>query len=162
MLDFETQVYSTITTHVKERYQEIVDYMNTNYARDPLGLPWYPPSSTNKSNPIFMTGEYIDSPSKFPAVSIIEASNVVYQKMRTTKIENHAKVMYEVNIFSNLSGFRKAESEAILSVVDDEFAKLNFTRIMWTPASNIQDATIYRIVARYEGVVDGDGVIYTQ
>lgn len=162
MLDFETNIYNTITRNLKNRYQDIVDYMNTNYAKDPSGLPWYPPSSTNISNPIFMTGEYIDSPSKFPAVSIIESSNVVYQKMRTIKIENCAKVMYEVNVFSNLTGYRKAEAEAIMSVIDDEFSNLNFTRVMWTPASNIQDATIYRVVARYEAVINEEGRIYTK
>lgn len=161
MIDAETYVYSTVVSQLKARYADIVDYMNTNYPRDPLGLPWYPSATTDKKNPMFITGEYIDAPSKFPAVSIIEASNIVYQKMRTTNIENHAKVMYEVNVYSNLSGFKKAEAEAILSVIDDEFAKLNFTRIMWAPASNIQDATIYRVVARYEAVIDKEYTIYT-
>lgn len=102
---------------------------------------------------IFVSGEFVDSPAKFPAVTIIEANNSVYQRMRTTTIENAALLMYEVNVYSNKTGYKKSEAKAIMDTIDEQFAALGFTRTMCNPVSNLQDATIYRMVARYEGVV---------
>lgn len=102
---------------------------------------------------IFVSGEFVDSPAKFPTVTIIEADNSVYQRMRTTTIENAASIMYEVNVYSNKTGYKKSEAKAIIDTIDQQFAALGFTRTMCNPVSNLQDATIYRMVARYEGVV---------
>lgn len=102
---------------------------------------------------IYVAGESTNAPSKFPAVTIIEADNSVYQRMRTTTIENAASLMYECNVFSNKTGYKKSEAKAIMDTIDEQFAALGFTRTMCNPVSNLQDATIYRMVARYEGVV---------
>lgn len=117
---------------------------------------------------IFVTGEFVDSPAKFPTVTIVEAENTVYQKMRTTTIENAAQLMYEVNVYSNKTGYKKSEAKDIMDAIDQQFTTLGFTRTMCNPVSNLQDATIYRIVARYTGVVvpersgsDEDLRIYT-
>lgn len=110
---------------------------------------------------IWISGEYVDVPAKFPAATIIEADNSVYQKMRTTNIENAVQVMYEVNVYSNRIGYKKFEAKQIMAVIDNAFASINFTRIMMNTVSNLQDATIYRLVARYEGVIDKDLWIYT-
>ena len=113
---------------------------------------------------IYTTGEYVDSPAKFPAVSIIEMSNSVLEKMSTTNIENAASVMYEVNIYTNRIGYRKSDAKDILQVVDNAMNELGFVRIMAQPTPNIADATIYRITARYRGVVvpeyGVDGTVY--
>lgn len=112
---------------------------------------------------IFVSGEYVDSPAKFPAVTIIESDNSVLQKMRTIapNLENAVSLMYEVNIYTNTEGFKKSEAKDILETVDSEFSELGFTRTMSNPISNLQDAKIFRIVARYEGVADKDFRIYT-
>ena len=112
---------------------------------------------------IFVPGEYVDSPAKFPAVTIVESDNSVLQKMRTAapNLENAVSLMYEVNIYTNTEGFKKSEAKDILETVDSEFSKLGFTRTMSNPISNLQDAKIFRIVVRYEGVADKDFRIYT-
>lgn len=102
---------------------------------------------------IFVSGESTNSPSRFPAVTIVEADNSVYERMRTTTIENAASLMYEVNVYSNRTGYKKSEAKEIMNTIDQQFASLGFTRTMCNPISNLQDATIYRIVARYTGVV---------
>ena len=116
------------------------------------------------NNDVYTTGEYIDSPAKFPAVSVIEMSNSVLEKMSTTNIENAASVMYEVNIYTNRIGYRKSDAKDILQVVDNAMNELGFVRIMAQPTPNIADATIYRITARYRGVVAPeygvDGTVY--
>ena len=112
---------------------------------------------------IFVSGEYVDSPAKFPAVTIVESDNNVLQKMRTAapNLENAVSLMYEVNVYTNSVGYKKSEAKDIMETIDNEFSKIGFTRTMCNPVSNLQDATIYRIVARYEGVADKNFRIYT-
>lgn len=110
---------------------------------------------------IWVVGEYIDVPAEFPAVSIIEGDNSVLRKMSTLQIENAVSVMYEVNVYSNLARGKKQQAKAIIAAIDKEFCKINFVRTMCNPVSNLQDATIYRMVARYEAVIDKDFWIYT-
>ena len=102
---------------------------------------------------IFVTGEYVDAPAKFPAVSIIEVNNSIVAKMRTTNIENAAKLLYEVNIYTNTIGYKKSEAKKILEITDAAMSAMGFSRTMAQPMPNLSDATIYRIVARYEGIV---------
>lgn len=111
-------------------------------------------------NGVFVTGEYVPTPPKFPAVSIVEADNRVVERMRTLNIENAATVMYEVNIYSNKASGKKSEAKAIAATLDAEFAKIGFTRTMKNQVPNLNDATIYRIVCRYEAIVDKDLWIY--
>lgn len=106
---------------------------------------------------IFVAGEFVDSPAKFPAVTIVEADNRIFERMRTRKIENAVRVMYEVQIFSNKASGKKAEAKAIANTADGVFASLGFTRTMRSQVANLKDATIYRIVCRYEAVVGENG-----
>ena len=114
---------------------------------------------------IFVSGEYVPTPPKFPAVSIVEADNRIATRYRTTEIENGAIVMYEVNVYSNKVSGKKAEAKAVAAVLDNEFRKLGFSRTMKNQVPNMNDATIYRIVCRYEGVIipndDGKYYVYT-
>lgn len=133
MIDIETQVYSAIAGVLRVEYPGI-----------------------------FVSGEFTDLPARFPAVTIVESDNSIVQRMRTTNIENAVNVMYEVNVYSNKVGYKKAEAKEILATIDDEFSRLGFARTMCNPVANLQDATIYRIVARYEAAVDKDLWIYRQ
>lgn len=103
---------------------------------------------------IFVVGEQTKVPAIFPAVTIIEADNSPVSSRRTTdSIENAADLMYEVNVYSNLTTGKKAQAKEIISIIDTEFAKLGFTRIKRTPADNLEDTTIYRYFSRYTGRV---------
>lgn len=109
---------------------------------------------------IYVTGEYVPAPPKFPAVSIVEADNRVATRYRTTNIENAASVMYEVNVYSNRASGKKSEAKAIAATLDEKFAELGFTRTMKNQVPNLNDASIYRIVCRYEAIIDKDFWIY--
>lgn len=102
--------------------------------------------------PITVRGNYDDRPTSFPAVALWENDNSVYQKMSTRKLENAASLLYEVEVYSNTLGYKKEECQEIMSVVDDVMSELGFTRIMCSPVSNLENATIYRLHARYEGI----------
>ncbi len=109
---------------------------------------------------LYMTGDLSFTPSKFPAVSIVEKNNSVMQNMRTNNIENAVSLMYEVNVYSNKVGYSKMEAKEILSVVDAAFTRIGFTRTFSNPVQNLEDKTVFRIVARYEANMDRDFVVY--
>lgn len=110
---------------------------------------------------LFMTGEYVRSPSSFPCVSLVEMDNTAYRKTQTSdSVENHAEVVFELNTYSNKTNGRKAECRAIMVFLDSVMGSLGFTRMMMKPIPNLNDATIYRMVARYKAVVSNDKKIY--
>ena len=118
-------------------------------------------STREKFPNIYMSGEYVKSPPSFPATSLVEMDNNVYTFTQTSSDnENHATVMYEVNTYSNKVKGKKAECKEIMSFIDDEMSKLGFTRIMLQPIPNMDDATIYRMTARYKAVVSKNKTIY--
>ena len=110
---------------------------------------------------IFVTDEYVAQPSSLPAVYILEIDNTPdVRTQSSSNLENHAAVMYQVDVYGNRHMGKKAECRAILSLVDQEFAKRGFTRTYSKPTPNMADATIYRMTARYAAVVDKDLVVY--
>ena len=110
---------------------------------------------------IYMIGEYVKSPSKFPCVSLVEIDNSAYRRTQTnSSVENHAELMYELNVYSNKKSGKKSECQAIASLIDNEMAALGFSRSMLQPIPNMDDATIYRVTGRYRAVVSKDKIIY--
>lgn len=110
---------------------------------------------------IFVSGEYIRTPPKFPFVSIIEMSNTAYDRTQSSGgLENHASLMYEVNVYSNKTSGKKSECKAIAALIDNELAALGFSRTMLQPIPNMDNATIYRITGRYTAVISKDKKLY--
>lgn len=131
MIDLENDIYTAIATRLRTDYPGI-----------------------------YISPEYVPVPSNFPAVSVVEADNRVVENMRTLQIENAAHVMYEVQIFSAKANGKKAEAKAIAETVDEFLTSIGFTRTMKNQVPNMNDATIYRIVCRYEAIIDKDFWIY--
>lgn len=131
MIDPEFAVYSAVTEDLKLEYPTI-----------------------------YTTGDVSFSPAKFPAVSIVEINNSVLERMRTRTIENAVSVAFEVNVYSNKLGYSKLEAKEILAVIDGSFTRLGFTRTFCNSIQNLEDQNIYRIVARYEAIVDQDFWVY--
>ena len=110
---------------------------------------------------VFISGEHVRTPSKFPFVSLIEMSNTAYDKTQSSGgLENHASLMYEVNVYSNKTSGKKSECKAIATLIDNELATLGFSRTMLQPIPNMDDATIYRMTGRYTAVISKDKAIY--
>ena len=132
MIDIETEVFNTISTEVRNAYKGI-----------------------------FMTGEYVKSPPSFPCVSLIETDNQVYRNTRDSgSIENHVQVLYEVNVYSNKTSGKKAQCKEIIAFIDSKMEALGFTRTLMNPVPNEEDATVYRMVARYRAIVSKNKTIY--
>lgn len=132
MIDIENAVFNAVVTKVREQYPDI-----------------------------YMVGEYVKSPSSFPAVSLVEMDNAI----RTDTIdsgsnENHANVMYEVNVYSNKTTGKKSECKSIIALIDEEMLLLGFVRATLTPVPNMNDSTIYRMVGRYRATASSNYEIY--
>ena len=88
-------------------------------------------------------------------------NNSVYQRGTDSgAIENYADVMYQVDVYSNLNTGKKAQAKSIINAIDEQFARYGFTRTFLNPVPNMNDATIYRMTARYRGVVDKEHNVY--
>ena len=132
MIDCENEIFSTVAESVRKAYPSV-----------------------------FISGEYVRTPSKFPFVSLIEMSNTAYDRTQTSgSLENHASLMYEVNVYSNKTRGKKSECKAIASLIDNELATLGFSRTMLQPIPNMDDATIYRMTGRYTAVISKDKTLY--
>ena len=131
MIDYETEIFSYIAAAVRSEYSGS-----------------------------FVTSVKKRVPSKFPAVQIVEVSNVTSDDTSDSgDIEQHADLMYEVNTFSNLASGAKLQAKEIMGFVDEKFKELGFTRQLCEPIDN-SDASIYRYVARYIGRVSKAGTVY--
>lgn len=117
---------------------------------------------TRKEFPgIVMTSEYVRSPSSFPHVSLEEKDNSSYTNTETSSCsENHVSVMYEVNVYSNKISGKKTECKKIITFIDKEMLLIGFERVMLQPIPDIDDATVYRMLARYRAVVSKDKTFF--
>ena len=108
---------------------------------------------------INVSGDYVKAPSEFPHVSIVESDNYTTLTTRyNSDAEKFATLMYEVNVYSNKGVKRKSECKEIMAVIDDAMYRMNFTRISLAPIPNMEDATIYRMTARYRAETDGENL----
>lgn len=104
-------------------------------------------------NGISVYGEYVEVPATFPCVTIVEADNQVLKQTRDLSgVEHCAKVMYEINVYSNKANSKKSQAKEISNMIDGMMTDLLFTRTFRGQTPNI-DRTIYRITLRYEAVV---------
>lgn len=131
MIDIENEVFTTVATELRSKFSVINIY-----------------------------GEDVRSPSSFPCVSIVEADNYTVKSTQDSgSNENHANLMYEVNVYSNKTSGKKSECKEILAIVDEMMLGMGFTRTMKNPVS-MDDATVYRMVTRYTAIVSKNQTIY--
>jgi hypothetical protein len=108
---------------------------------------------------VTVSGEYVNAPSKFPYVSIIEEDNyTTTAHLDSGDKERFATVMYEVNVYSDKSGSKKSVCREIMGFIDKMLYAWNFTRISLSPVPNLENGTIYRLNARYRAETDGKNI----
>lgn len=130
MIDIENDIFSAVAVPIREKYNA------------------------------YVTGEYVDAPPRFPAVTVFQIDNSVIESRRTLIVENAASVPFEVNVYDNTTGYKKQKVKEIMASVDKIMERLGFVRTYCAPTPNIADATIYRMTARYKAAVDKDLWVY--
>lgn len=103
------------------------------------------PSCTVKS-------EYPRNIKDFPHIYLVMSDNPI-NTQRTSDTE-YALPMFTIEIYTMGQG-KRTEAKKIASVVDDEMYSMNFERTAMTEVPNLEDATINRLVLRYQGETDG-------
>lgn len=102
---------------------------------------------------IFITGvELVDTPPKFPAVSIMKSSSETNSRYSTfSKVDNVAKEQYKFEICSNLENQKEAKQQTkdIIAVIDGVMSDKFYIRTFDQPIPNA-DSKITRRVARYK------------
>lgn len=109
----------------------------------------------------FVSSEYVEAPPQFPAISIIETNNVTNENTEDSSGEEVMSALtYTVNVYSNSQSNAKQECKAISKVIDTRMRQCNMTRIMSSVVDNVRDPSVYRMIARYTGLVDRNLVMY--
>lgn len=109
----------------------------------------------------YVSSQHVSAPPQFPAVSIVETSNVEAEGTRdSSDSERYCAVTYEVNVYSASRDDPKEECRRIIGAIDGRMRFRNMTRTYCGPVDNAADPSIYRMVARYTGVMDISGTFY--
>lgn len=104
---------------------------------------------------IFITSEYVHSPERFPAVSLIQEDDAAFLPALDSEGSHHSQVMFEANVYSNLASGRKSQVKEIMQTIDEKMSKLGFVRLSRQPMTLPNaETSIYRMNARYRTVVD--------
>lgn len=112
-----------------------------------------------------VTTGFDEKTAKFPCVVIEEKNNLDYQKTATDDCsENHAKLIYEVSVYTNNVDDAKTVGKKILNIVDETLKSLKFRRVRKNQPLNIA-RTIFRQYGRWDVVVSqpvesGEDTIY--
>ena len=125
MHDIENEVYTKVVTALRTEFPDIAT-----------------------------SGVYVKAPPSFPYVSIIQQDSSIIKRFWNEN-EEYDELMFEIAIYSNKTNTKKSECKAIAKVINDAMTSLNFRRTSLIPVPNLEDASIYRLVARYTAVTDG-------
>lgn len=132
MIDIEAEIYDYLYQKVIEQYPDI-----------------------------YMSSEYFRQAPRFPAVSFEEKANSTYRDTQTQdSLENHAAIMFEVNVYTNEMSGRKSMAREIMAVVDEAMQTIGFDRVYLNNVPNLADATIYRLTGRWRAIVGQDKTIF--
>lgn len=115
---------------------------------------------------INVTTGYDPKNATFPCVVVEEIDNVPFRNTITDDcVENHSRLTYEVNVYTNSQDSAKTDGRKIIETVDTALAEeLKFRRLRFNKPLNI-GRTIFRQYIRSEVIVskpetDGDNVVY--
>lgn len=109
----------------------------------------------------YLVDETIRVPPSLPCVCLCERDNAVNAfTLDSSGEENHASIMFELDVYSANINDRKREAKHIANLADDELRKIGFLRTMLSPIDNPMDASVYRVKGRYQAIVSKNKVIY--
>ena len=127
----------------------------------------------DKSNEIFNTvakdlrslftgvqvkGEYVETPSKFPTVTIDEIQNVPVH-LDSAKKNKYAKLTLRTQTFCNGEG-KRGKAREIFYSLDETLMGMGFFVKSYTTTPTIYNSEIYCITATHEAVIDENGNTY--
>ena len=129
MIDYSHEIFNTVATSLRPLYTDIQ-----------------------------VVGEYVESPARFPTVTLDEIQNVPVHL--DGAVENkYARVTYRSQVFCNGPGKRQRARE-IYGELDKVLMGMGLYAKTYSTTPAIYNSEIYCITATHEGVIGKDGVIY--
>lgn len=129
MIDYSNEIFNTVATSLRPLYTDIQ-----------------------------VVGEYVESPARFPTVTVDEIQNVPVHLDGATE-NKYARVVYRSQVFCNGEGKRQRARE-IHGDLDKVLMGMGLYAKTYSTTPAIYNSEIYCITATYEGVIGKDGVIY--
>ena len=99
-----------------------------------------------------VVGEYTQFPADFPCVMVMQTDNAALGKSVIGTGEEHVRVNFQVDVFSNKASGAKSEVKALFDTVDAAMRGMKFTRESFSFQPN-WERDIKRGVARYSAIV---------
>ena len=129
MIDFSNEIFNEVAKNLRSTYSDIT-----------------------------VVGEYVESPAKFPTVTIDEIQNTPTHK-DTATYNKYAEIVYRTQIFCNGVGKRQ-KARQIFNSLDKTLMELGLYVKTYTTTPAIYNAEVYCITATHSGVIDKNGVVY--
>ena len=103
---------------------------------------------------IDISGDYTNVPASFPHVCLYESDNSVVAQYtgQTTEMD---QVTFTVEVYSNNANGKKTQAKKIMNAVDAVMFSMNAERLSKLRVPNLNNASIFRYVARYRVLTDG-------
>ena len=133
MVDIETDIYDTVRYSIKQ-YDEKCEVSSRFYT---------------------------SQPTSFPAVSLMEISNLPLEIAIDSSDDEPASVVtFQVDVYSNLQNGAKAQCKEIIRIVSHILHRWNCQRTMCELLNNMADNTITRMTARFVVNVNKDFTMF--
>ena len=126
MHDIENQVYTKVAQELRSRFPNIS-----------------------------IDSDISNVPASFPHVCLYEADNSV-DTPHTSGEKEMDQITFTVEVYSNKAVGKKTEAKKIMNAIDAIMFLMNFVRLSKLPLPNMNNATIFRYVARYRVFTDGE------
>ena len=115
----------------------------------------------NEYSECIMLNAFTSAPSKFPCVVIVLSDNGTTSSMRDSSgDDNFHDITLTIDVYSNLVNGKKTQTEAIMNMVRGVLLPMNFRQVSCRPASNLNDATVYRLTGTFTATVDSNNTFY--
>lgn len=108
---------------------------------------------------IQVVGEYVETPAKFPTVTLDEIRNVP-SHLDSAVTNKYARVTYRVQVFCNAVSGKRTQARKIYDTLDQILMSMGLYAKTYTTTPAIYNSEVYCITATYEAVIRADGMIY--
>ena len=108
---------------------------------------------------IRVVGEFVNSPTAFPTVTIDEIRNTP-EHLDGADYNKYARIIYRVQVFSNLENGKRVQAREIYGAVDRKMQSMGMFCKTYTTTPEVYNAEVYSITATYEAIIDRNGVVY--
>lgn len=109
-----------------------------------------------KYEDIYIVGERVYAPKKFPCVWLVEIEDVPSERYATLSLSDSQRVStFEVQVFSNKSTGATTETYEISQDIREYFRQIGYRCLTSQPFDNGIDANIKRHVSRFTRIIGG-------